>query len=156
MMTKKNPAYLYAIKLLAGQDYSHWKLQKKLRQKSYNDEDIQAALKEVIEKKYLKEEIYLKNLIKKLILKNNSPELIKRKCEQEKLYPELNDILEVYQQIEMTPQDQIAKIIDKKLSYPQNRPDINKKKGQIMRALQARGFSPYQANDLINSELKDL
>ena len=71
-----NKAYTYSLRLLTGQEYSIQKLRTKLVQKAFEKEDIEDAIKRVVENGYLSEERYTELKVKSLLLRGKSTRFI--------------------------------------------------------------------------------
>ena len=113
--SSQKSAYLYAIKLLAKRDYSVYKLSKKLKERGYDKEHLDDAINEVIELGYLKEELYTEARIKGLMHKGLHPNFIQIKLREECLTVEIDFILEVFSQYPLTVDEQLDKLLSKKL-----------------------------------------
>ena len=108
-------AYQYAIRLLAGQDYSVFKLAQKLRQKGFADADIQDAINQVEEKGYLRPQAYLRHRVLTLARKGEAPNLILRQLEFEHLSTNLAEIEAYMAEEGLTAETQILYLLQKKL-----------------------------------------
>jgi regulatory protein len=110
-----NKAYLYLIKLLSSRDYSEYKLREKLKTKGFIRDDIEAAIKEVIEKKYLKEDLYAEARIKGFMNKGYSQDYIQQKLKQEHLTVTTESIDEIYVDHQYSEDEQVRELVQKKL-----------------------------------------
>ncbi len=108
-------AYQYAIRLLAGQDYSVFKLAQKLRQKGFADEDIQDAINEVERKGYLRPQAYLRHRVLALARKGEAANLILRQLEFEHLSTHLREIEAIMAEEGLSAETQILYLLQKKL-----------------------------------------
>ncbi len=114
-LSPQKAAYLYAIKLLTKRDYSKHKLQLKLKTRGYDEEHIQDAVDEIIEKGYLKEETYTTARVKGLIHKGLHPSFIQTKLEEEHIQITIEEINEVFKEYKVTTRDQILTLLSKKM-----------------------------------------
>jgi SOS response regulatory protein OraA/RecX len=141
IMENNSKAYSYLIKLLSARDYSEHKLKEKLREKvrakKFTAEEGEAALKEVIEKGYLREEVYAEARVKAFMHKGYSPDYIRQKLSQEHMTVTNDDIGEVFTEYSLSPEDQIERLARKKL---RSRTEIDfKEEGKILRFLISKG-----------------
>lgn len=153
----ENPAYNEAIRLLTRQDYSEYKLRKKLSEKNYPHDQIDLAIEKVKSYNYLREDLYLEARIKGLMRKNLSASHIKRKLEQEFLYPSEEYIYSIFSENSFTQNKQINDLIHKKLRNKDLK-DLNfeekrKIKEKIIRHLQSKGHSYSQSISSIENYL---
>ena len=109
-----NP-YSYALKLLAKRDYSRAKLRDKLLQREFPPEEIDEALDELIEKKYLREDYYAEARVKGLMHKGLSPTMIKYRLSEEDCQVTLEFIETIYNEYKLSSDDQIQELLAKKL-----------------------------------------
>lgn len=125
-------AYLYAIRLLAKRDYSEPKMLKKLRDKGFPEDQCQYALKEVLDKNYLREEEYIRQKIKGWMYKGYPPSVIAMRFSQEDLKVETETIDEIFEENSVTTFEQIQWLAQKKKAGPELFEDgeINYKKRQ--------------------------
>lgn len=112
-------AYLYAIRLLAKRDYSKPKMLQKLRDKGFNEDQCQYALKEVLDKNYLREEEYIRQKIKGWMYKGHPPSVIAMRFSHEELKVDVEFIEEIFKENSMTTQDQIKWLAQKKKVGPE-------------------------------------
>jgi regulatory protein len=113
--SSQKSAYLYAIKLLAKRDYSVHKLTKKLKERGYDQEHIDESIQEVLDLGYLKEELYIEARIKGFMHKGLHPSFIIMKLREEALTVDEDTILQVFSEYPITINDQVQKLIIKKL-----------------------------------------
>ncbi|MBP5296067.1 MAG: RecX family transcriptional regulator, partial [Bacteriovoracaceae bacterium] len=117
-------AYQYAIRLLAGQDYSVFKLEQKLRQKGFADEDIQDAISEVERKGYLRPQAYLRHRVLALARKGEAAPLILRQLEFEHLSTNLAEIEALMAEEGLSAETQILYLLQKKLGRSSASPTL--------------------------------
>ena len=108
-------AYSYIVKLLSSRDYSEYKLREKLEDKKFIDSEIDDALNEIKNRGYLKENVYNEARIRSLMNKNYSPGYILQKLNQEHLDTNLEEIVEIFNENQVSTQDQIELLIKKKI-----------------------------------------
>ena len=108
--------YNYSIHLLARQDYSEFKLKRKLRSKKDNlpleVDEVLAALKE---KGLLREENYRRLFIRKWMMKGEAENKIKKRGAMEKLVLDSSEFRQVEIELGLNDEESIEKLIIKKL-----------------------------------------
>jgi SOS response regulatory protein OraA/RecX len=74
-MTKEEKGAVYdrAIKLLSNQDYSEFKIKKKLASLGLNSEKINLAIEKIKKENIINDDRYKKNVVRKFIYKGFSP-----------------------------------------------------------------------------------
>ena len=112
----KNSAYNAAIKLLSKRDYSRFKLSEKLSSKGFSSTEIDEAVTLVIEKKFLQEDNYIAGRLRSLILKNYGHHYLEQKLLSEHLECNEQLIDHAYQDLGISPEQQIISIAEKKTS----------------------------------------
>lgn len=112
---KKVSPYLYAIRLLAKKDYSEYKLRKKLNDRQFESEEIDAAIETLLDKGYLREDYYAEARIKGLMYKGYSPNYIVQKLAQEHVETTIETILEIFSSCDYSQESQIKELASKKL-----------------------------------------
>lgn len=132
-------AYQQSLKLLSRRNYSRAKLQEKLQSLNFNQDEIESALNEVIQKGYLNEDLYLSGKISRMIEQGFSIKFIQKKLEFENLIADMETIESVFKKKGETEVTQIQKIIHKKLQSNQNISQQKKLKNKILSALIRRG-----------------
>jgi len=144
---KKGPtAYVYALALLAGQDYSEYKLRQKMQLKGYAGEELDEALVRLKEKNYLREGEYKNLLAKKLMRKGQADGLVKRRLEQEHLQIDAGELSELREDCGVAQEDALAQLVAKKLRgqpWPTEMEARQKLQAKVYRFLLSRGYS-YQ------------
>jgi len=78
-----NLAYSYSLKLISRRDYSTFKLRKKLKEKKYPSPEIEEAIQQLLEKKFINDENYYERKTIQLWKKNFSPNHIIQYCHRE-------------------------------------------------------------------------
>lgn len=135
--------YNYCIHLLARQDYSEYKLRQKLRSKPQNlPHMIDEVMIKLKERGLLKEEAYKRLFIRKWMMKGESADKIKRRGAMEKLTFENEEFLIVEQELGMTENDNIQKLVSKKLrskEIPTDYAEKQKLKDKLLRFLISKG-----------------
>lgn len=115
MTTQSNKAYLYLIKIISSRDYSEHKLREKLREKNHPADEIESAINEIKAKGYLREEVYSEARVKGFMDRGYSPDYIRQRLAQEHLTVTDEEIKAVFTEYRMTPEDQIDRLIRKKI-----------------------------------------
>jgi regulatory protein len=138
-----NPSQIrhIAIQLLARRDHSRLELQKKLLERSFSREEIDALLPELIEKNLLNDVRFAQSYIRMRTAKGYgairiAEELRERGIDKEIISTELDD-----------PMFDIEKVCIKKFGT-KNFKDLNSR-AKAIRFLQYRGFSFEQINRLL-------
>jgi regulatory protein len=146
--------YNYAINLLSRQDYSEFKLKNKLRTRP---DVLTIEINEVIEKlkgnHLLREENYKRLFIRKWLLKGESESKIRSRGKMEKLEIDTQDFLAISQELGVGNEDNISKLIEKKLrskNIPEDYKEKLKIKDKILRFLISKGHSFDDAKSAIS------
>lgn len=143
--TDTHRCYLAAIRLLARQDYSEYKLRKKLKEKKFIEEDIDKTIQEVIELNYLQEHEYRKARIRGFLRKGLADSFIFQKLAQEFCTTTQDEIDTIREEIGLSEQDQIQELLEKKLRG-QNMEDLPiNEKAKVIRFLSSKGHR-YNSN----------
>jgi regulatory protein len=148
---EKKPAtspYQYALYLLAGQDYSEYKIRQKLRLKGHDAEAIDETLAKLKEKNYLREDEYKKLLARKLIRKGQADDMIKRRVQQENLTLESQEMDDIRAELGVSKEEAITQLVAKKMRgqvWPEEREKRQKLQQKVYRFLLSRGFSYDEA-----------
>lgn len=140
-------AYSYTVKLLTGRDYSEKKLREKLILKKYPKNIIEEVLTEIKDRGFLREESYVEARIKAFMNKGYSKRYILQKISQEADEIGLEVIDEIFLEYRTTEEDQIIKLIQKKI--PRTLPiEFEEKKKvfqKILRFVVSKGHNPGNA-----------
>lgn len=115
MTTISNKAYLYLVKIISNRDYSEFKLREKLREKHFDDQEIDQAINEIKTKGYLREDVYSESRVRIFMEKGYSPFFIRQKLAEEHLSLSSEEIDAVFLLHSLTPEDQIERLIRKKI-----------------------------------------
>jgi len=146
-------AYQYALRLLAGQDYSVFKLTKKLRQKGFADAEIQDALAQVEQKGYLRPQAYLRHRILQLARKGEAAALIQKQLDFEHLPTSLAAIEEVLRDEGISADQQILALLQKKLGHTTElTPALAKK---VISFVLRKGHGLHQCRQVLQQFLPD-
>ena len=159
MQIEEKIIYKYSIKLLTKKDYSRVKLKKKLLDKGHNEDETDAVLDLLIERKYLREDYYIEARVKGLIRKNYSKKFIQLKMRQEGLELSLETISSIYEMTQVTEENQIEQLINKKLdAYKEKLKTIDDEhqlwitaKNKIINYLASKGHSYEKTEPVLNS-----
>lgn len=136
-------AYSYLVKLLSSRDYSEHKLREKLREKKFPANEIDNALNEIKERGYLKEEAYAEARIKGFMSKGYSANYIKQKLQQEKLTVSEETIYEVFDEHRVSEDEQIKKLLSKKLRViSDDKEEAHKERQKAIRFALSKGHNP--------------
>ncbi len=153
-------AYLYAVRLLAKQDYSRVKILRKLLSRGYDDSHAQEALDKVTELGYLNEDNYIEGRIKAFMNKSWSPDHIMQKLKAEELIVQREAILQVFVEYEVTTHSQISTLINKKipsdLLFLKNNENYLKQKNKIIGHIASKGHSYEEITELVENHLQQL
>ena len=151
--------YNYCIHLLARQDYSEFKLRQKLRSKPQNlPHEIDEAIEKIKGNGLLREESYRRLFIRKWLMKGESEEKIRRRGSQEELVFSEEEFESAAQELGLSSEDNIQKLIEKKLrmkEIPNDREAFFKLREKTLRFLISKGHSYDEAKSSLDSYLKD-
>jgi regulatory protein len=146
--------YKYSLHLLARQDYSEYKLRKKLLSKVDNlPHEVDEVLSALKEKKLLKEDSYRRQFVRKWILRGESDDKIRRRGSQEKLTIELEDLASIRSEMGLEQQEGLESLIQKKLRSTQLPEDPNEKyklRNKVLRFLLTKGHDFSSANKALS------
>jgi regulatory protein len=137
-------AFLYALRLLAKQDYSCSKLKSKLKLKGFSPEHIQEALDELLEKQYLCDDRYSHAKIKQLAHRGFAPRTIVQLLSQESISITEADVYEVFDVEGVDIEEQIVRLLEKKrpeTSWLGNSLDARKLQDKAIRFALTKGHS---------------
>lgn len=163
-----NLAYQYSLKLLSRRDYSSFKLRKKLNEKKFEANQIEAALEALVDKKYINDQSYYERKARRLLKKNYSAESIWRECNREKAPLSLEHVKEIVGSED--GDEELKKEISKRLlknnkaldklatSAPQweRKKIINKIKLKTLSPLIRKGHSFEQLSELYDALQKEM
>lgn len=126
-------AYLYIIKLLSKRDYSTYKVKVKLQSKGYEEEHINEAIDEVVEKGYLNDEEYATARAKSFMIKGLHPQLIQTKLQEEHLSISSDSIQQLFEEYGISTSSQLTELLVKKIrtigqSQLQNKQEATRQK----------------------------
>jgi regulatory protein len=141
MSTKE--AYSYLVKLLSARDYSEHKLREKLKLKKFPANEIEDALNDIKARGYLREEIYTEARVKGFMNKSYSVNYIRQKMAQEHLTVSEESIQEIFDEHHVDEEDQIKKLLAKKLrSISDDKEEAYKEKQKAARFALSKGHNP--------------
>ena len=130
-------AYTYLVKILSLRDYSEFNLREKLKERKYSFDEIENAICEIKNKGYLREDLYASSRIKIFMEKGYSPTYILQKMEQENITITLENIDAVFNEHQISHEDQIERLVRKKI---QGKSDFDfKSENKILRYLISKG-----------------
>lgn len=149
--------YNYCIHLLARQDYSEFKLRQKLRSKPQNlPHEIDEAIEKIKANGLLREESYRRLFIRKWLMKGESEDKIRRRGSQEELVFSSEEFESASQELGLSSEDNISKLIEKKLrmkDIPENREAFYKLREKVLRFLISKGHSYEEAKTSLQNYL---
>jgi regulatory protein len=138
-----NKAYNYCIYLLSRQDYSEFKLRQKLRmKKEFLPIEIDETLESLKTRGLLNEENYRRLFIRKWMMKGESEDKIRNRGAQEKLQFEPQEFAAVTEELDISDEDNIEKLVAKKLRakiIPQDNQEKYKLRDKVLRYLISKG-----------------
>jgi len=144
--SQRKKCYSYSIRLLGKKDYSQYKMRQKLLGRDYDIEIVEDVLREITDKKYLREELYIEGRIKGFIRKGYNTKAILYRLSQENCYATQEQIKDIYTSMESNPSDQLHQLIMKKvrIDYDFVR-DKEKLKQKTLRYVASRGHNIGEA-----------
>lgn len=136
-------AYTYLVKLLSGRDYSEHKLREKLKEKKFPANEIDNAINEVKERGYLREAVYAEARIKGFMNKGYSASYIRQKMQQEKVTVTEEVIYEIFNEHQISENDQVERLLAKKLkNIPEDKEEAQKERQKAIRYVFSKGHNP--------------
>jgi regulatory protein len=148
-----NKAYLYVIKLISSRDYSEHKLREKMREKKYPANEIDNVISEIKAKGYLKEELYAEARIKAFMNKGYSADYIRQKLAQEKVTVTEIEIYEIFDEYHLTENDQIERLLKKKLkTISEDKEKAYKDRQKAIRYAISKGHRPGTVFSMVKSK----
>jgi regulatory protein len=142
----------YSIKLLAKRDYSKFKLVQKLESRDYNSEEIDLALKILIDKKYLREDVYTEDKAVSLIIRKYGNEYIHQKLLEENLTITNEELTKLRIERDLLEFDVITYLLESRLALEKNK-TLQQSLSKISNYLFSRGFNESQVQDKINEKI---
>jgi SOS response regulatory protein OraA/RecX len=146
--------YNYCVHLIARQDYSEYKLRKKLRSKPQNlPHQIDEAIEKIKAKGLLNEESYRRLFIRKWMMKGEAEDKIRKRGSQEKLKFEDDEFENCQRELGFSDDDSIEKLVAKKLrskEIPKDAKEKQKLRDKVLRFLISKGHSFSDAKKSIN------
>lgn len=145
--------YNYSINLISRRDYSKYKLTHKLKLRGYTPEQIEQAINLLISQNYLREEEYKRIRIRQLLAKGYAPNFIFKKAEQEQLTVSLDDIEDIKTSYEISDEDQIEHLVQKKMrniTPPADPKEKQKFKNRVLRLLLSKGYKYDQFKAIVD------
>lgn len=130
--------FKHAIKILARKDYSRAKLIQKLKDRECPREEIEPVIDLLIEKQWFREDFYIEGRIKYFIRKGHATHSIKSKLNEEDVSVSLQQIQHLFEELQISHDQQITDLIHKRLrpgENPERIPD------RVMRYILSRGHS---------------
>lgn len=150
--------YNYSIHLIARQDYSEYKLRKKLRSKKDNSpEEVEEVIIALKEKNLIHEDRYRRVFIRKWMYKGESEDKIRQRGNQEKLTFVEGEFEAVAGELGFTDDDSLEKLIQKKLrskEIPTDREEKFKLQNKVLRFLISKGHDYSEAKKALSQYMK--
>lgn len=149
--------YNYSIHLLARQDYSEFKLRRKLRSKKDNlPHEVEEVLESLKSKGLLREENYRRLFIRKWMMKGEAEDKIKKRGAMEKLEFDSSEFRKVELELGFSDEDSIEKLISKKLRakvIPDDKQEKYKLRDKTLRFLISKGHGFQEAKQALERYL---
>ena len=139
--------YNYSLRLLTGQDYSHYKLINKLKSRKYEKDVIEQTIDRLDELNLINEDAYKAALIKKYLRKNYAPHWIKQRLQQEGLTSSEQEINGFSEETGNSREEQIQRVILKKSRLLEAKDGTTK----VIRYLMARGFDYQEVQNALKA-----
>ncbi|MGE3609428.1 MAG: regulatory protein RecX [Bacteriovoracaceae bacterium] len=137
--------YNYSIHLLARQDYSEFKLRRKLRSKKDNlPHEVEEVIESLKSKGLLKEENYRRLFIRKWMIKGEGEDKIRMRGAMENLEFSDEEFEKTKMELGFNDQNNIEKLTEKKLrskSIPTDPLEKRKLHDKVLRFLLSKGHS---------------
>ncbi len=137
--------YNYSIHLLARQDYSEYKLKRKLLSKKDNlPHEVDEVLVALKSKGLIREENYRRLFIRKWMMKGESEDKIRKRGAMERLSFEAKEFRDVESELGFDDDDSIEKLVSKKLrskEIPRNFLEKQKLQNKVLRFVISKGHS---------------
>lgn len=155
-----NRIYNYCIHLISRQDYSEYKLRQKLRLKKDNlPHEIDEAIEKLKENHLLNETNYRRLFIRKWMIKGESEEKIKVRGARENLTFQEEEFNQVRIELGFTDENNIEKLILKKLRFVEIPTDFESKKklqDKVLRFLISKGHDFNESKKALRQYLDSL
>ncbi len=145
-------AYQYCVWLLSKQDYSEFKMRQKLRMKKYLPPEIEETITKLKSKGFLREENYRRLFIRKWMIKGEAEDKIRSRGAMEKLQFSKEEFDTVSQELGLSDEDNLEKLIQKKLrmkAIPQEREAKFKLRDKVLRFLISKGHDYSEAKSAL-------
>lgn len=147
-------AYSYLVKILSARDYSEHKLREKLREKKYPANEIDAAINEIKEKGFLREEAFTESRIRSFMNKGLSINHIRQKLRQEHLEASDEQIQEIFDENLISEDQQIERLARKKMG---SKTDLDfEDQGKILRYLISKGHDYALCKKVLGTIVSEL
>jgi len=143
--------YNYSIHLIARQDYSEYKLRRKLLSKPDNTpEEVDEVIAALKEKNLINEEAYKRLFIRKWMFKGESEDKIRKRGTLEKLTFTSEEFQRVTEELGFNDEDSLQKLVVKKLrskEIPSDFKERLKLQDKVLRFLISKGHDYSDAKD---------
>jgi len=130
-------SYQYAIKLLSRRNYHPSKLKNKLLMKGYHQDEIDASIDVLKSKGLINENDFIKRRIEVLLKKGLHHNFVKRTLKIEGLEADETLINEIKEEQQLTSEDQVKKIVERKWLKKLTGASSSEDKMKIKRRMQA-------------------
>ena len=149
MNPQSSKTYLYLVKLLSARDYSEHKLREKLQEKQHPADEVESALAELKARGFIRENAYAESRVKAFMEKGYSPDYIRQRLAEENLNLSDEGIFSVFTEHQLTPEEQIERLIRKKIRG-KNEFDYNEE-NKILRYLLSKGHDYSNSKKILKS-----
>ena len=154
MSNTSNKAFIYLVKILSSRDYSEYQLRNKLREKNFTQEEIDCSINEVKTRGFLREQVYSEIRIKGFMNRGYSPDYIQQKLSEERINVTTETIDTVFTEYRMTPEDQIDRLIRKKI---QGKSELDyDQQSKVLRYLLSKGHDFSHSKKILRNVLGEL
>jgi regulatory protein len=142
-------AFTYIVKLLSAREYSEHKLREKLKEKKFPANEIEEAISEIKVRGHLKEEVYTEARIRGFMNKSYSVNYIRQKMAQEHLSISEETIQEIFEDNNMSEEQQIERLARKKIGI---KTDLDyDQQSKILRYLISKGHDFSLSKNVLKS-----
>ena len=152
--TSSSSAYSTALNFLSRKGHSKFTLIKKLQEKGFDFAEINEAIIRLEGSNYIREDSYKRSKIINLMRKCYSVKFIKRQLEeQDHIESEASEILAIFSEFNITEEDLVKKIINKKCSLKEKN-SADKIKNRVLKSLQRKGHDDEAYSFFVDEELQ--
>lgn len=141
--------YQTSLRLLTRKDYSRYKLAKKLKEKGYEESDIEETIQTLLDKNYLKEHYYIEAFVKAHMRRGYSPRYIQQKLSMEECSCSEHEIQNIFHEYGYSEESQIRELIEKKFTHDEIK-DYNKR-AKCIRFLLSKGHETQLTQHILDN-----